>query len=125
MSQNPERASVLLLLQSRLGCGRIRRNASTGHRDQTLVFVVRNRLDLANKVVRFFEAHPLLSSKQAEFETFAVIVRAMLVGEHRAAEGFSRLLRLAVGMNGGRYRRIDWTAIPLADLRSRREPFRG
>jgi LAGLIDADG endonuclease len=112
VSQNPERASVLLLLQSRLGCGRIRRNARTGGRDQTLVFVVRNRHDLASKVVPFFEEHPLLSSKQADFETFAVVVRAMVAGDHRSAEGFSRLLRLAIGMNGsGRYRRMDWTAI--------------
>jgi LAGLIDADG DNA endonuclease family protein len=111
VSQNPERASILLLLQRRLGCGRIRRNARAGGRDKSRVFVVRNRQDLLEKVIPFFEAHPILSEKQLEFETFAAIVRAMALAEHSTEEGFQRLLRLAVQMNGGgRYRRQDWSS---------------
>jgi LAGLIDADG endonuclease len=111
VSQNPERASILLLLQRRLGCGRVRRNARAGGRDRSLVFVVRNRSDLLEKVVPFFEAHPILSEKRLEFEAFATVVRAMAQGEHATTEGFGRLLRLAVQMNGGgRYRRQDWSS---------------
>ncbi len=106
VSQNPERASVLLLIQSYLGCGRIRPNARKGALDRSLVFVVRNRTDLVERVIPFFEAHPLLSEKRGEFETFAVIVRAMAAGEHLVPEGF-RLRELALRMNGaGRYRRL-------------------
>jgi hypothetical protein len=107
VSQNPERASVLEFLQSYLACGRIRPNARKGTRDRALVFVVRRRSDLVERVVPFFEAHPLLSQKQTEFETFAAIVRAMAVGAHLVPEEFQRLRRLAVTMNGGgRYRRL-------------------
>ena len=111
VSQNPERASVLLLLQARLGCGRIRPNARSGGRDKSLVFVVRNRKDLTEKVIPFFTRHPILSEKRFEFETFAAIVQAMALGEHRAEDGFRRLLGLALRMNGnGRYRREDWSS---------------
>ena len=108
VSQNPERASILELLRARLGCGRIRPNARAGGRDRSLVYVVRNRDDLLTKVIPFFRAHPILSEKRLEFETFAVIVTAMENREHLSPEGFHRLLDLAVNMNGGgRYRRLD------------------
>jgi hypothetical protein len=111
VSQNPERASILELLQARLGCGRVRPNARAGGRDRSLVYVVRNRDDLLTKVIPFFRAHPILSEKRLEFETFAVIVTAMENREHLSAEGFHRLLDLAVKMNGGgRYRRLDWSS---------------
>ena len=111
VSQNPERASVLRLLQARLGCGRIQANARSGGRDRSLVYVVRNRADLTRNVIPFFERHPILSEKSLEFETFAEIVRAMERGEHLGHEGFERLLASAVQMNGGgRYRRTDWSS---------------
>jgi hypothetical protein len=49
VSQNPERASILRLLQVHLGCGRIQANARSGSRDRSLVYVVRNRLDLTRE----------------------------------------------------------------------------
>jgi hypothetical protein len=111
VSQNPERASILELLRARLGCGRVRPNARAGGRDRSLVYVVRNRDDLLTKVIPFFRAHPILSEKRLEFETFAVVVTAMENREHLSAEGFQRLLDLAVNMNGGgRYRRLDWSS---------------
>jgi hypothetical protein len=107
----PERSSILELLRARLGCGRVRPNARAGGRDRSLVYVVRNRDDLLTKVIPFFRAHPILSEKRLEFETFAVIVTAMENREHLSAEGFHRLLDLAVKMNGGgRYRRLDWSS---------------
>jgi LAGLIDADG endonuclease len=111
VSQNPERATVLRLLQSHLGCGRIQANARSGGRDRSLVYVVRSRVDLIRNVIPFFERHPILSEKHLEFETFAEIVRAMERGEHLEQEGFERLLALAIQMNGdGRYRRTDWSS---------------
>ena len=111
VSQNPERATVLRLLQSHLGCGRIQANARSGGRDRSLVYVVRSRVDLIRNVIPFFERHPILSEKRLEFETFAEIVRAMERREHLEQEGFERLLALAIQMNGdGRYRRTDWSS---------------
>ncbi len=57
----------------------------------------------------FFERNPLLSSKQADVETFARIVRAMSRNEHLTEAGFGRLLELALSMNGGgRSRKVRW-----------------
>jgi hypothetical protein len=106
VSQNPERKSVLELIQARLGCGVIRENHS-GTRDTSLVFVVRKRTDLVTAVIPFFEAQPLVSSKQEDFRAFARIVRQMEEGMHLSVLGYHELRRAALTMNGGgRYRRI-------------------
>jgi hypothetical protein len=106
VSQNAERRQVLDLIKQRLDCGRIQPN-HRGTMDTTLVFVVRNREDLLNKVVPFFEAQPLLSSKQQDFVAFASIVRSMHAKEHLCEEGFRALRERALRMNGGgRYRTV-------------------
>jgi len=106
VSQNGERDQVLRLIKTRLGCGSIREN---GGQDRVLVLVVRNRQDLVNLVIPFFECNPLLSTKQEEFETFARVVRGMAQGHHLTPSGFARLLELALSMNGGgRYRKVRW-----------------
>ena len=106
VSQNGDRAQVLELIRERLDCGRIRPNS---RRDRALVLVVRNRRDLLDRVIPFFERNPLLSSKYADFEKFAQIVRELALGHHRTPAGFRRLLALAVSMNGGgRYRKVRW-----------------
>src|SRR5437773_9712711 len=75
VSQAPERRQVLDLIAQRMGCGRICEN-HRGSTDTTLVFVVRRRADLVERVIPFFEANPLVSSKQQEFVAFSRIVRA-------------------------------------------------
>jgi LAGLIDADG endonuclease len=120
VSQDVSRAEVLYLIQERLGCGRIREN-HCGTRDTTLVYVVRRRSDLLNKVIPFFEAEPLISGKQQEFVAFACIVRAMQAGVHLDAAGFARLKALALTMNGGgRYRRVH---LPESSETLRRTPI--
>ena len=70
---------VLDLARELLGCGSLRENHRNSH-DHTLVLVVRRRQDLLERVIPFFERNPLLSCKQDEFVTFALIVRAMAEG---------------------------------------------
>jgi hypothetical protein len=106
VSQNADRAQVLELIRARLGCGYIRPNSRT---DRALVYVVRDRDALVERVIPFFECYPLFSSKQTDVETFARIVRAMTRNEHLGEVGFRRLLDLAVSMNGsGRSRKVQW-----------------
>ena len=108
VSQNEERRQVLDLIAHRLGCGYIRQNHRNSA-DRCLVLVVRERNALLTKVIPFFEAQPLISAKQRDFESFAEIVKAMASGQHLSAEGFDRLRRKALKMNGGgRYRRISY-----------------
>jgi hypothetical protein len=106
VSQNGDRAQVLEVIRCRLDCGYIKPNSK---RDRALVLVVRNRSDLLEHVIPFFERVPLLSAKQADFERFAAIVKRMALGHHRTRSGFEILLRQAVSMNGaGRYRKVRW-----------------
>jgi LAGLIDADG DNA endonuclease family protein len=109
VSQNGDRAQVLELIRARLGCGYIKPNSK---RDRALVFVVRNRGALLEHVIPFFERNPLLSTKRADFEKFAVVVRRMALGHHRTKAGFDRLLRIALSMNGaGRFRKVRWSEL--------------
>jgi hypothetical protein len=106
VSQNGDRAQVLELIRDRLGCGYIKPNS---RRDQAVVFVVRSREALLDNVIPFFERSPLLSTKHADFEKFAFIVRSMALGHHRTTAGFCELLELALSMNGsGRNRKVRW-----------------
>jgi hypothetical protein len=106
VSQNGDRAQVLELIHERLGCGYIKPNSK---RDRALVFVVRDRRALLDRVIPFFERSPLLSAKQAEFEKFASVVRRMALGHHLTPRGFGELLEVALSMNeGGRFRKIRW-----------------
>jgi LAGLIDADG endonuclease len=94
------------LIHERLGCGYIKPN---GRRDRALVFVVRKRTDLLDRVIPFFERNPMLSAKQVDFEKFAQIVRELSLGHHRTEAGFGRLLDFALSMNGdGRFRKVRW-----------------
>ena len=106
VSQNGDRAQVLELIRQRLGCGYIKPNSKT---DRALVLVVRNREELIERVIPFFEQQPLLSSKQEDVEKFARSVRRMASGHHREPAGFGELLDLALSMNGGgRHRKVRW-----------------
>ena len=106
VSQNGDRAQVLELIRDRLGCGYIKPNSTT---DRALVLVVRDREELTQRVIPFFERCPMLSTKQLDFEKFACIVRAMVSGRHRTLAGFGELLDVALSMNGaGRHRRVRW-----------------
>ena len=108
VSQNGERASVLELFLLTLGCGQIRWNDRGRSSDKTLVFVVRRRQHLVERVIPFFERNPLLSEKRRSFADFAYIVRSMGAGKHLTPLGFEQLVRLAHRVNGeGRYRKIS------------------
>ncbi len=95
VSQNGDRAQVLELFQHVLGCGSLRPDRS----DHTIKYEVRSVADLSSKVIPHFEQHPLLSSKQKDFERFAQIVRLMHEGEHLRTEGITRIFKLASGLN--------------------------
>ena len=106
VSQNGDRAQVLEMIRDRLGCGYIKPNS---RKDRALVVVVRDRDELMERVIPFFEHYPMLSSKQVDFEKFACIVRAMASGHHRTLAGFGELLDVALSMNGaGRHRKVRW-----------------
>src|SRR5919197_5368068 len=88
--QNADRSEVLVLIREYFGCGTIRPDRS----DKTLKYGVRSLDDLVERVIPFFEANPLLSSKQRDFERFAAVCRLVRVGAHRTPSGLREIVRL-------------------------------
>ena len=107
VSQNPERASVLRIIQKLLQCGYIKDNHRLKTSDRSQVLVVRNRLDLLSKVIPFFHHYPLLSSKQQDFEKFAEIIEDMRQNKHLIKSGLKKIIVKAFSMNNkGQYRQL-------------------
>ena len=105
VSQNGERISVLQLFVEVLGCGAIKRNASTNSRDKTFVLVVKRHNDLYEKVLPFFARFPLRSEKQQEFLKFAQVVEMMHRKEHLTSQGLRKIVGIAFSMNGSKFRK--------------------
>ncbi len=115
VSQNGGNRHVLELIRNLLGCGYLKPNHRNS-RDKTYVLVVRDRTDLATKVVPFFWRYRLRTTKRADFERFARIVEMMKAGRHLSLEGLREILRMAFEMNqAGVRRRLSVEQI-LADL---------
>jgi len=113
VSQNADRAELLLVIRERWGCGFIRPDRS----DKTLKFEVRNVRDLVEKVLPHFRAYPLASSKQADVERFDRICMLIHRGRHQNAEGFEEIVRIAMDMNPSGKRKYNGSEI-LTSLRS-------
>jgi hypothetical protein len=95
VSQNGDRAEVLLLIQQYFGCGRIRPDRS----DRTVKWETRSLEPIRANVIPHFETYPMLSGKQRDFERFADICERMARGEHRLRSGLVEIVGLAGGMN--------------------------
>ena len=95
VSQNEDRSEVLLLIQRYFGCGTLRPDRS----DRTLKWEVRSLRLLLERVVPHFDAYPLLSGKQLDFELFADICRRMADRAHCKPEGLSEIVATASQMN--------------------------
>lgn len=106
VSQQGDRKNILVSFQRYLGCGYVKANHAKSQDDKTFVFVVRNRSDLAKKVIPFFERYALESKKEEDFRRFRRIVSLMQRGTHLSKDGFRRIVDLAYSMNrAGQYRR--------------------
>ena len=107
VSQNADRSEVLLLMQQHFGCGSIRPDRS----DKTLKYEVRCLDDLVERIIPFFEANPLISSKQRDFERFANVCRLVRAGAHRTQSGLREIVDLAMPMNTSGKRKFAIEAI--------------
>ena len=107
VSQNADRSEVLVLMREHFGCGTIRPDRS----DKTVKYEVRSVDDLVERVIPFFEANPLLSSKQRDVERFAAVCRLVRAGAHRTLSGLREIVGLAMLMNASGKRKFAVDAI--------------
>ena len=107
VSQLDKSKKVLEELVEFFECGYLKENHRTNPKDKTFVYVVRDREDLLNKIIPFYEKYRLRTEKFGDFTTFAKIVRMMEKGLHNTDSGTKEIVSLAYTMNGGgRYRRV-------------------
>lgn len=96
----PERdVQLLYALKQFFGCGVVRRN----HGDR-VAYRVRNIQHLRERIIPFFEKHPLKSKKQVDFMKFRKILMLMERGEHLKPEGIEQIREIASKMNTQRER---------------------
>ena len=94
LSQNPQGKLILEAFQERLGCGYIKPNHSKSSRDKTWVLIVKDRKDLRERLVPFFQRHPIRSQKANDFKVFTQVLDVIERGEHLAREGFNKIVEL-------------------------------
>ncbi len=102
------------MIQEKWGCGFIRPDRS----DKTLKFEVRNVQDLVEKVLPHFRKFPLLSAKKQDVDYFEQVCNMVYNGEHKTAEGFGRIVKVAMNMNSTGKRKYSGSEI-LNSLASR------
>ena len=94
--QHERNERVLTQLKSFFGFGTV--TVNNGDRKE---FRVRG-LENLTRVVEFFVAHPLKTTKQNDFETFSKVIRLMQRGEHLTRSGLVNVARLSLAMNSRR-----------------------
>ena len=94
VSQNPGSKNVLELLQKRLGCGYLKPNHPNSTSDKTWILIVKDKNDLREKVIPFFDRHPLHTTKLRDYMIFKQVVQAIYEKRHLTKEGFRDIVEL-------------------------------
>jgi LAGLIDADG DNA endonuclease family protein len=97
--QHQRDVQLLYALKAFFGCGVVRRNHA-----ERMAFRVRRLEHLYERIIPFFETHPLKSKKQVDFLKFRDVLRLMATGAHLKAEGIAKIRAIASRMNAGQGR---------------------
>ena len=94
VTQGARSAGSLDELHSFFGAGRIYVNRrQDNHKEDLHQYIVGRRDELSECIVPFFREHPLRTSKQEDFEKFALCLGKITAGEHLSTAGLSRSRR--------------------------------
>ncbi len=97
--QHERDVQVLHALKAYFGCGVVR----TNHGDR-MAYRVRGKEHLLQRIIPFFEKHPLKTKKRVDFAKFRRILLLMEAGGHLTREGVEEARRIASQMNRGQSR---------------------
>jgi hypothetical protein len=82
------------------GVGRLSVNhRNDNHREHLCQYIVGRRSDLLERIIPFFQRHPLRTSKQQDFEKFARCMAIVQGGRHLTREGLVEIAQIAETMN--------------------------
>ena len=94
--QHERDIQLLYALKQFFGCGVVRVNHA-----ERMAYRVRKLEHLKERIVPFFEKHPLKSKKRIDFLKFKKVIMLIGRGEHLKPEGIQRIQEIASSMNRG------------------------
>ncbi len=94
--QHERDIQLLYALKAFFGCGVVRKNHG-----ERMAYRVRGLDHLNQRVIPFFEQHPLKSKKRVDFEKFRHVLQLMERKEHLQADGIEKIRAIASTMNTG------------------------
>ena len=97
--QHERDVQLLYALKQFFGCGVVRQN----HGDR-MAYRVRGVEHLVERIIPFFEKHPLKSKKHLDFLKFRNVLILMQRNEHLTPDGIAKIRQIASEMNRGRER---------------------
>ena len=97
--QHERDVQLLYALKQFFGCGVVRQN----HGDR-MAYRVRGVEHLQERVIPFFEKHPLKTKKHLDFIKFRKVLMMMQRNEHLTLDGIEKIRQIASEMNRGRER---------------------
>jgi hypothetical protein len=92
LSQNPGSRVVLEAFRDRLGCGYLKPNHAKSTNDKTWILIVKDRHDLTNKLIPFFDKHQLQTTKRYDFLIFKVVLDLIQKKQHLTRQGFEKIV---------------------------------
>lgn len=123
LSQNPGGKNILEAFKRRLGCGYIKSNHPKNPRDKTLVLIIKNRKDLQEKLIPFFNKYPLLSSKYKDFIVFKKTLDLIKDRKHLTIHGFKSIVKLVFSLKKNTKKRYSKEEILRSSETIRRIPI--
>jgi hypothetical protein len=94
--QHQRDIQLLHALKEFFGCGVVRTNHA-----ERMAYRVRSLDHLSQKIIPFFEQHPLKSKKRVDFLKFRTVLQLMTMGQHLTKDGVERIREIASSMNTG------------------------
>jgi hypothetical protein len=94
--QHERDVQLLHALKQFFGCGVVRTNHA-----ERMAYRVRSLDHLNDKILPFFEQHPLKSKKRIDFSKFRSVLQLMVRGEHLTPVGIEKIRAIAATMNTG------------------------
>ena len=94
LSQNPGGKNILEAFRDRINAGYIKPNHPKSQRDKTWVLIIKDRRQIKERLLPFFEKHPLHSQKQQQYYVFKKVLSLIEQKKHLSKEGFMEIVRL-------------------------------
>ena len=95
IGQKASSEESLRKIKDYFNCGGIRYSKKDG----LFKYEVRNLTDIVDKIIPFFEKHPLETNKKNDFKTFAEVCKSMKQGHHLNTEGVKEIMDKSFKMN--------------------------